>query len=60
MGCKLAAFGEIIALGGHRRIFPKSYAKTCCINLLPFNSIWQLVCATGKASFRSGAKTATH
>jgi hypothetical protein len=39
--------------GGHRRIFPKSYAKECCAELLPLNSTWQPHCATKKTSFIS-------
>src|SRR5208283_5175097 len=38
---------------GHDRIFPKEHAKGACINLLPFNSIWQPSYATKKACFFS-------
>jgi hypothetical protein len=33
---------------GHRRIFPKSYARACRIDLLPFNRIRQPGCAQEK------------
>jgi len=41
------------AMGGHRRIFPKSYAKAGGLGLLPINSIWQPSYAMKKACFSS-------
>ena len=37
---------------GYRRIFVKSYATTSCVNLSPFDSVWQLACATQQAYSR--------